>query len=59
MLIAATRTVGLPARSHRFAEARVCTHPGCSTQLSVYNPKGTCFLHTSPTAPRLRGRKPQ
>lgn len=58
MLIPATRALELPARSHRFAEDRVCSHPGCSTRLCVYNRKSTCYLHTTPSAPRLRGRKP-
>lgn len=24
---------------------RVCSHPGCDTQLSMYNPESTCDLH--------------
>ena len=57
-MIAATRATELPARSRRLPEGRVCAHPGCCTLLCAYNQKPTCFLHTQPSAPRLRGRKP-
>ncbi|HEU5004340.1 MAG TPA: hypothetical protein VFW71_16400 [Actinomycetota bacterium] len=58
MLISATRPIGLPTRSHLFPEDRICSHPGCATRLCIYNRQSTCYLHTTPTAPRLRGRKP-
>ena len=53
----ATRVVGMPSRSRRYPEGRVCSHPGCLTRLSTYNRASTCFLHSPMVAPRLRGRK--
>lgn len=38
----------LPKRSRTFLQNRVCTHPGCTTRLSVYNPRKTCYTHTFP-----------
>jgi hypothetical protein len=28
-----------------FEKGRVCAHPSCATQLSVYNPSPTCWQH--------------
>lgn len=43
-------------RSRRFPQGRVCAHPGCSTVLSVYNPRPHCFMHADIPVPRLRGK---
>lgn len=40
------RGKGSPARS---VSGRPCSHPGCSTVLSTYNPSSTCWLHTDPS----------
>ena len=31
--------------NRRFADGRVCAVPGCSTNLSVYNPRVVCWQH--------------
>lgn len=49
--------IGLPRRSRTYREDRVCAHPGCSTRLSTYNRRETCFVHTGVKIPRLRGKK--
>jgi len=55
--IRGAHVVGLPKRSRRSAEGRTCSHPDCSTQLSVYNRKDTCFIHAGVKIPRLRGKR--
>lgn len=40
----------------RFTAGRVCTHPECTTLLSTYNSKETCFRHSPLAFPRTRGR---
>ena len=52
------RPVGLPRASQKFPEGRECSHPGCGTQLSVYNRRERCWAHAEMKVPRLRGRKP-
>lgn len=52
-----THVVGLPKRSRRSAEGRTCAHPDCSTRLSTYNRRETCFTHAGVKIPRLRGKK--
>lgn len=38
--------VGIPRRPvKRFAPGRTCLEPGCTTRLSVYNPKRLCWQH--------------
>jgi hypothetical protein len=48
---------GLPRRSRQYRQGRVCAYPGCSTKLSTYNRRETCFTHSSARIPRLRGKK--
>jgi hypothetical protein len=38
-------------------EQRVCSHRGCDTQLSRYNRKMTCHVHSPIKFPRVRGRE--
>ena len=53
----------MTARQPRFAIAppqvageRVCTHAGCGTRLSRYNPRDACHLHAHRGT--LSGRRP-
>ena len=32
-------------RVRKYREGRVCTEPGCSTVLSIYNPSSRCAVH--------------
>ncbi len=51
------RRTGRSARKPRtYAEGRVCSHDGCNTRLSTYNPRPTCRSHTPLRFPRVRGR---
>lgn len=43
-------------RPESVATGRVCVKPDCSTKLSMYNRKDTCFRHTPIRFPRTRGR---
>ncbi len=52
------RPHGLPRRSRRYPEGRVCSHPDCATRLSTYNRRDKCWAHAEMKVPRLRGRKP-
>ena len=36
---------------------RICADSECTTQLSRYNRKGTCHLHSPIKFPRVRGRE--
>ena len=54
--IQGARISALPRRNTQFAEDRVCTHPDCTTRLSIYNRRDTCFAHAGFKVPRLRGR---
>ena len=56
--LGASRVARLPRASHHYRPGRVCSVPGCSTVLSIYNKATTCFEHTRAKAPRLRGHKP-
>jgi hypothetical protein len=52
----------IPLRGHErpsrsFRKGRVCEHPGCGTQLSIYNGGDYCYLHEPVTVPRTRGKK--
>lgn len=55
--IKGVRAMGLPRRSRRFNAGRSCAYPGCTTQLSTYNRRETCFVHSGIKIPRLRGKK--
>jgi hypothetical protein len=52
-----THPIGLPRRSRTYKGGRKCSHPGCTTRLSTYNRRETCFVHTGVRIPRLRGKK--
>lgn len=55
--IKASPLKGLPRRSKRSTEHRVCSAEGCSTVLSSYNLGDRCWSHREMKVPRLRGRK--
>ncbi|MDQ4149391.1 MAG: hypothetical protein M3164_05290 [Actinomycetota bacterium] len=55
--IRGAHVTGLPKRSRRFSQGRVCAHAGCITRLSMYNRKDTCYIHAETKIPRLRGKK--
>lgn len=38
-----------------YAPRRVCAHPGCDTELSVYNPTDYCSLHAPPVPKWVSG----
>lgn len=40
-----------------YEPGRVCATPECGTVLSRYNPRDTCFRHSPPEKPVLRGRR--
>ncbi len=49
---------GKPLRPTRTSTAgRVCEAPGCTTRLSVYNPKPRCWQHTDILFPNFRGKR--
>ena len=56
--IRGSRPQALPRASQKFPEGRSCKHPGCTTKLSVYNRRDSCWAHAEMKVPRLRGRKP-
>ena len=39
----------------RMAAGRVCIELDCTTKLSIYNRRDTCFLHCPVRFPRTRG----
>ena len=39
------RFVGHRRSTRTFAQGRVCTQPGCSTRLSIYNGGSLCAVH--------------
>lgn len=45
--------MGLPRRTKQSAAGRTCTHPDCSTILSVYNKSSYCYAHMGPRRPRM------
>ena len=46
---------GSRRKSKKFGRERFCNQVNCSTELSIYNKKKYCFLHTPKTYPRIRG----
>lgn len=42
----------------RSTVGRICVEPDCSTKLSIYNRRDTCFHHSPVRFPRTRGRTP-
>jgi hypothetical protein len=51
----AGREVEPGARTSR--RGRVCSEPGCTTRLSIYNDADRCALHQPMESLRTRGRK--
>lgn len=49
----------LPRRNTRYEADRTCSFPDCTTKLSIYNRRDTCFAHAGFKIPRLRGRTKQ
>jgi hypothetical protein len=49
------KTGALGRAPGRFPSDRVCAGADCSTRLSVYNRKETCFRHSPTRYPRIRG----
>jgi hypothetical protein len=47
----------VPRPSRTADPDRVCAERGCSTKLSVYNTKVTCWQHTEIAFPNYRGRR--
>ncbi|MDQ4133387.1 MAG: hypothetical protein M3179_09325 [Actinomycetota bacterium] len=43
--------------SKSFRAGRVCKHPECETQLSIYNDGAFCYQHEPMFHPRVRGKK--
>lgn len=43
--------------SRTFASGRVCTAPGCSTRLSIYNRTAHCAVHEEPRPYYVRGKR--
>ena len=52
-----TRPGPQPEPSKRGSEGRVCAHPGCETQLSVYNRSKHCWQHADVNFPTFRGKR--
>lgn len=46
---------GRPSKA--FKEGRICRHPECNTNLSIYNKGKYCYSHEPMATPRTRGRK--
>ena len=42
-------------RSKKYTSGRVCEFAACDTQISIYNKKKFCFLHSPVSYPRVRG----
>ncbi len=42
-------------KSKQYVSGRFCAEQYCLTQLSIYNKKKYCFLHTPVSFPRIRG----
>jgi hypothetical protein len=47
----------LPRPNRKFAEGRVCSEPGCSTKLSIYNKWMFCWQHEPVHAYIPRGKR--
>ena len=54
-----TRPGHLPAPSKPAEGGRVCSHPGCETQLSVYNRSARCWQHEDLVFRTYRGKRLQ
>lgn len=47
----------LPAPSQTSAMGRLCTAPGCTTTLSIYNHGDHCWQHAELVFPNYRGKR--
>jgi hypothetical protein len=47
----------IPNPSPTEAEGRTCAAPGCSTKLSIYNLRSTCWQHAELNFPNYRGKR--
>lgn len=56
LMIAGIRPIAAK-QNHTYPPGRICTHPDCTTPLTRYNPRPTCYTHTPPHYPRVRGIK--
>jgi hypothetical protein len=52
-----TRPGRRPRPSKTTPTGRVCDQPGCTTGLSIYNPKSRCWQHTEIAFPNFRGKR--
>ena len=57
MAMKGSRPGKIPARSVKAEQGRLCTAPGCQTQLSVYNQAETCWQHMEVQFPTHRGKR--
>lgn len=55
--ISGTPFGGADRPSRAFQKNRVCTEPGCTTRLSMYNSGKYCSQHERMVTPRTRGKK--
>ena len=53
----ATNPVGSLRPSRAFEQGRVCSAPGCDTQLSKYNASDRCWQHADVSFPNYRGKR--
>ena len=42
-------------KSKTYETGRVCSKDGCTTEISMYNKKDTCFNHSAKSYGRVRG----
>ncbi len=47
----------LPQPSQVETSRRTCSAPGCTTSLSIYNLRSTCWQHTEIVFPNYRGKR--
>jgi hypothetical protein len=52
-----TRPGHLPPPSRSETRGRVCSYPGCTTKLSVYNAAERCWQHADVEFPNHRGKR--
>jgi hypothetical protein len=52
-----TRPGHLPPPSRAEVEGRICSAPGCTTRLSVYNASERCWQHAEVAFPNHRGKR--
>jgi hypothetical protein len=47
----------MPQPSPTASTGRICTAPGCTTRLSIYNAGSTCWQHADLSFPNYRGKR--